>query len=261
MEKFKEYKREFTDEEMVLHAWDKEMIQNTVSRLMLYWGNGELQRALDELWVVEAEHQADASFGTNNGFFVGINEVKRHLINEYEAREQETLNEFMTARPGAGYTVSDLGLGMTRMHSCTTPLLFIAADDKTARYLCYDLGMSGRGKPDGTGDCYLEFGLVFIELIREGENGDFKIWHVVQQHDFSIESGVNYNDVPTVITYPNDPSMKDFGDPTVITEVYNNQFGWEYLYYDIPKPYKFYDEDEGYGVNGKIGKKFYQRII
>jgi len=27
MDKFKEYKREFTDEEMVLHAWDKEMIR------------------------------------------------------------------------------------------------------------------------------------------------------------------------------------------------------------------------------------------
>ena len=40
MEKFREYKREFTDEEMILYAWDKEMIQDTVSRLVNYWGNG-----------------------------------------------------------------------------------------------------------------------------------------------------------------------------------------------------------------------------
>ena len=36
MAAFKEYKREFTDEEMVLHAWDKEMIQNLVSRFTFY---------------------------------------------------------------------------------------------------------------------------------------------------------------------------------------------------------------------------------
>ena len=50
MAAFKEYKREFTDEEMVLHAWDKEMIQNLVSRFTFYWGNGETERAIRELF-------------------------------------------------------------------------------------------------------------------------------------------------------------------------------------------------------------------
>ena len=78
MEKFKEYKREFTDEEMVLHAWDKEMIQNTVSRFVNYWGNGDTAEAIDELWVKEPEHTADASFGTNTGFG-GANKADCHI--------------------------------------------------------------------------------------------------------------------------------------------------------------------------------------
>ena len=256
MDKFKEYKREFTDEEMVLHAWDKEMIQNLVSRFTLYWGNGDTQKAIDELWVKEPEHTSDASFATNIGFFVGIDEVRRHLVDEYQAREQETLDELKAAYPGK-FDNAELGLGMTCMHSCTTPLLFISADDKYARYLGYDLGMTGKGKADGTAECYFEFGLLLIELVREKDG--WKIWHLVEQHDYSIESGKNYNDIPTVIT-GYDPGVRGYGEPTIRKEVYDNQYGWEYLFYDMPRPFKTYDEDEGYGPKGKVGKKFYERI-
>lgn len=256
MEKFKEYKREFTDEEMVLHAWDKEMIQNLVSRFTLYWGNGDTEKAIDELWVREPEHTADASFGTNTGFYVGLQEVRRHLVEERRDQEETVLQEFQDADPEK-YKDAVPGLGLTAMHSCTTPLLFISADDKYARYLCYDLGMTGRGKPDGTADCYFEFGLLLIELVREQDG--FKIWHLVQQHDYSIESGKNYNDINTVIE-GYDPGSRWYGDPTVKKEVYDNQYGWEYLFYDMPRPFKTYDEDEGYGPNGKVGRKFYERI-
>ncbi len=256
MADFQEYKREFTDEEMVRHAWDKEMIQNLISRFVLYWGNGDTDLAIDTLWVKEPEHTADASFATNTGFFVGIDEVRRHLTGEYEAREQETLSAFQAAKPGT-YDNAELGLGMTAMHSCATPLLFISVDDQYARYLCYDLGLSGKGKPDGTAECYFEFAPLLIELVREADG--FKIWHMVEEHDFSIESGKNYNDVNTVIT-GYDPATRFYGDPTIKTEVYDNQYGWEYLFYDMPRPFKTYDEDEGYGPKGKVGRKFYQRL-
>lgn len=255
MNTFKEYKREFTDEEMILHAWDKEVIQDTIARFVHYWGDGDSERAINELWVTEPEHTKDASFATNIGFFVGIDEVRRHLTTERVAKEQETLDAFVAA--DSKYAGSELGLGMTATHSCTTPLLFISVDDKYARYLGYDLGMSGRGKPDGTADCYFEVGLLLIELVREADG--WKIWHLVEEHDFSMESGVNYNDVPSVIK-GYDPASKDFGDPTVKKDVYDSQFGWEYLFQDMPRPFKTYDEDEGYGPNGKVGRKFYERL-
>lgn len=255
MEKFKEYKREFTDEEMILHAWDKEMIQNLVSRFTLYWGNGDTEKAIDQLWVREPEHTADASFGTNTGFYVGLDEVRRHLVEEPATLAKATCDTFKAA--GGAYADAQEGIGLTTMHSCTTPLLFISADDKYARYLCYDLGLTGKGSPDGSAECYFEFGLLLIELVREADG--FKIWHLVQQHDFSIESGKNYNDINTVIE-GYDPGSRHYGDPTVKTEVYDNQYGWEYLFYDMPRPFKTYDEDEGYGPRGKVGRKFYERL-
>lgn len=252
---FEEYGKQYTDDEMLIRAWDRECIQDTMGRFMLYWGNGERRRAMDELWVQEAENRESASFGTNIGFYAGFDEVTRHFVTEYEEKQAAVLQAFKDA----GRSEAEPGIGMTSTHSCTTPLLYIANDGLTARFLGYDLGMSGWGRPDGTANCYFEIGLFFAELIRE-ETG-WKIWHVVEQHDFTVESGTDYNDVPTVIRDPGDPSRKDYGDPTVKKEVYNESFGWEYLFYDMPKPYKFYDEDEGYGAKGKIGRKFYERMM
>ena len=253
---FKEYKREFSDEEMVLHAWDKEMIQNLISRFTLFWGNGDTRRAIEELWVKEPEHIADASFATNTGFFVGLDEVRRHLVEEYEAGLAEVRTAIQRANPGA-FENAQLGIGTTSMHSCTTPLLYISVDGKYARYLCYDLGLSAAAKDNESAACYFEFGLLLVELVREADG--FKIWHMVQQHDYSIESGKNYNDINTIIE-GYDPGTRHYGAPTVKKEVYDNQYGWEYLFYDMPRPFKTYDEDEGYGPNGKVGRKFYERI-
>ena len=256
MEKFKEYKREFTDEEMIRYAWDKEMIADTVGRLVNYWGNGYGQKIVDELYVKEPEHTADASFATNTGFYVGLSEIARHLETERREKEQAVLDAFKAAAPGK-YDGEALGFGTTMQHSCTTPLLFISVDDQYARYLGYDLGDSGKGNPDGTGESYFEVGLIFVEFVRE--NGIFKIWHVVEEHDFSMESGKNYNEVDTVIK-GYDPATRFYGDPTIKKEVYDNQYGWEYLFHDMPRPFKTYDEDEGYGPKGKIGRKFYERL-
>ena len=227
-----------------------------MSRFTFYWGNGETERAIRELWVHEPEHIGDASFATNTGFYVGLSEVYRHMVEEPKQLADEVLGEFQAAKPDA-YAGAEPGLGLTAMHSCTTPLLFISVDGKYARYLCYDLGMTGRGHPDGSAESYFEFGLMLIELVREKDG--FKIWHLVQQHDFSIESGKNYNDINTIIE-GYDPGSRFYGDPTVKTEVYDNQYGWEYLFYDMPRPFKTYDEDEGYGPKGKVGRKFYQRL-
>ena len=256
METFKEYKREFTDEEMVRHAWDKEVIADLIGRFVNAWGNGDTAEAIDALWVQEPAHLEDVSFGTNTGFYVGLDEVRRYFVTERQAIENAAQAEFQAADPKK-YAAAAPGIGLSDMHSCTTPLLFISVDDKYARYLGYDIGMTGHGHPDGSADCYFEFGLLFVELVREA--GGWKIWHAVKQQDFSIEAGRNYNEIDTVV-HGYDPVSRVFGSPTIEKEVYNNQFGWEYLFHDLPRPFKTYDEDEGYGPKGKIGRKFYERV-
>lgn len=255
---FTEFNKEYSNYEILLRAYQKERITDNVGRFVNYWGNGDLEKALDELWVKEPEHQADASFGTNTGYYVGIKEVERHLVSELKERRKKELAEYQAYYPEKNLDEKDLGLGQTRQHSATTPLLYIANDGLTARMLVYDLGLTGKGHPNGDVESFFELGLLFIELALEGD--EYKIWHVVYEHDYTVRTGEDYNETPTLITDPNDPSMWEFGDPTVKREVYNNIYGWEYLFEDMPKPYKYYDEDMGYGANGKVGKKFYERI-
>ncbi|MCR5784442.1 MAG: hypothetical protein K6G40_02205 [Eubacterium sp.] len=251
---FTENQKEYTDDEMIIRAWDKEVIMDQVGRFVLFWSSGERQRIIDELYVSNPDNQKDASFATNIGFYVGIDEVKRHLVDEYNDRCKKQKEKYLDS--GIDYATD--GIGICIMHSATTPVLFVADDGKSARVLVYDLGMSAEGNPDGTAKCYHEVGLLLIELLKE--NDCWKIWHIVEEHDFTIEAGKDYNEVPTVIKDADDPSRKDFGNPTVKKDVYDNQFGWEYLFYDMPAPYKTYADERGYGVNGIVGKKYYERI-
>ena len=119
---FEEYGKQYTDDEMILRAWDRECIQDTMGRLMFYWGNGERRRAIDELWVQDAENRESASFGTNIGFYAGFDEVVRHFVTGYEEKQTAVLQAFKDA----GRADAEAGIGMTATHSCTTPLLYIA---------------------------------------------------------------------------------------------------------------------------------------
>ena len=166
---FKENKKVYTDDEYIIRMWEKEYLQDMVGRFMFAWSNGERREALDKYWVQKTHNQRDASFGVNNGFYVGMEEVVRHFVEQYEDECKADLKAFQDARPEKGYTGADLGMGKTTLHDCTTPLLFIADDGQTARYLCYDVGMDATGKPDGTSKSYFEIALCFIEFIKEDQ--------------------------------------------------------------------------------------------
>ena len=257
---YQENKKLYTDDEYIVRMWEKEYIQDLVARFMYAWSNGERREALENCWVRKTHNRRDASWGENNGFYVGYDEVVRHFVAEYEEECRADLKAFQDARPEKGYTGADFGLGKTLLHDCTTPLLYIADDGQTARYLCYDVGMEATGKPDGTSDSFFEVGLCFVELIKEGD--DWRIWHLIYQHDFSMEAGKDYGSLPRILS-PEDDAVfsRHHGTPTKACDVYNDLYGWEYIYWDMPAPYKTYEEEEGYGPRGKVGKKYYDRIV
>ena len=256
---FKENNKAYTDDEYIVRMWEKEYLQDMASRFMYHWSNGDRRKALEDLWVRKTHNRRDASFGVNTGFYVGYDEVVRHFVEDYEKECDNALKPFQDARPEAGYTRADRGLGRVARHSATTPLVYIADDGQTARMLVYDVGMEATGKPDGAADGYFEVSLFFLEFIKEGE--DWRIWHVVQEHDFSIEAGKDYGDMPHRLSAEDQAIFSRFnGDPTKLFDVYDDIYGWEYIYWDMPAPYKTYEEEEGYGPRGKIGKKYYDRI-
>jgi hypothetical protein len=246
----------YSSDELVTRIWDKENVVQTINRHS-YLNSYDLRREeLDTLWVRQPDHRATASLAYNNGYYVGMEEIARHYVAEREQLLYQRLEPYCQAS-GAEPSSNDLGLGAGCMQTSTTPLVYLADDGKSARYLGYRLGYQATGKPDGTADAYLDFGLIFCDLLKE--DGQWKIWHLVLEHDHTVTVGEDYAKVPVRLPFGEDPLEREFGVPTQEQTVYAPLFGWEYLYQDMPKPYLSYEEKSSYGPNGDLGKPYYQR--
>lgn len=244
----------FTPEEVVIRIWDKETCVQLINRHSFYYSNDQRQQELNDLWVRTPELQKTASLGYNNGYYVGMDEIARHYVEDRKAQQMERLIPYA---PALAPTEANLGQGCAFMHTSTTPLVYISDDGKTARYLGYQLGFQAIGKSECDADVYLEFGLIFADLVKE--DGLWKIWHLVLEHDHTVEVGTAYSDVPIRRPEEEDPLRPDWGNPTIPQSVYNPLYGWEYIWQDMPKPYATYTDEESYGPLGNLGKPYYQR--
>lgn len=248
-------KMTYTNDELVQQICDIEEIKYTMNRLCYYMGNEENRRVISDLWVQEYDHRQSASLGYNNGYYTGLDSVIGHLVVDRENERYANLNAYAEADPANECSNLNLGYGCSSMRTLTTPLVKVAEDGRTAQYLGYSLGYQSNGKPDGTAESYFLMDLVFADLVRE-ENG-WKIWHLTFTHDHTMAVGENYANVP-VLGWQ-DPIEAHFGTPDIPQKVYEPLFGWEYLYYDMPKKHYTYSEKESYGPGGKLGKPYFVR--
>lgn len=246
----------YTNEERIDRICDREACVQLINRHSVYYSNDQRREELNDLWVRRPENRKTAALGYNNGWYVGMEEIARHYVVEREAQLYERLEPYC-AEGKAESCRTNLGLGASAMHTATTPLVYIADDGKTARYQGYQLGYQSVGRPDGTAESFLEFGLLYADLIRE--EGEWKLWHLVMEHDHTVEVGTAYADVPVRRPDAEDPLARDYGRPTVQRTVYNPLFGWEYVWQDMPRPYDSYRPSESYGPEGMLGKPYYER--
>jgi hypothetical protein len=248
----------YTNDERVERIWDKENVIQTMNRHAFYMSNEMRREAINDLWVQDPQNQSTASLAYNTGYFVGIAEVERQLVVFRDEQRYARLKPYTEANPEIKLCKENLGLGCSEMHTSTTHLVYIADDGKTARFLGYRPAYLSTGLPDGTAKTYFDLGLVFADLIKEGDK--WKIWHLVIEHDHTIEAGHNYADTPVKLPEgEHDPLEEDYGTPTIPTTVYNPFFGWEYMFQDMPKPYATYNDKESYGPKGDLGKPYYDR--
>lgn len=248
----------FSRDEQVRRVWDRECVVQTINRHRYYYGNNERRRELSELWVRLPEHRETASLGFNNGFYVGMDEIARHYVADREDFLYEKLRPYCEADPGLEFSRRNLGLGVGGVFTCNTPLVYIADDGRSARFQGYGLNTVCYGRPDGTGECYMDFGLIRAELLKE--NGEWKIWHLVLEHDHTIEAGTDYGAVPVLREFGEDPIEREFGTPTVERPVHTPLFGWEHMFEDMPKPYYTYTGKDSYGPDGDLGRPYYERM-
>lgn len=223
---------QYTNEELAIRLWDTEHIRHTMNRMCYYLSNRDFRGLINDLWV--QKNKRTASLGYNNGYYIGMDEIVRHLV-----LEQMDLPK----------------TGSARMETLTTPLIKLHGDGKTAQYQGYMPGFRSSAQADGTMETYLTLDMCFADLIKE--EGTWKIWHLILMHDHTMEAGKPYGKLPTFGWI--DPLEETFGTPTVPQELHDPSYGWELLYDDMPRELDTYEEKYSYGPYGDFGKKYFQR--
>lgn len=237
-------------EQRILRICDKEACIQLMNRHSYYYSNDERQEELDQIWVQSDAFRQTASLGYNNGYHVGFEEIRNHYVRGRQQLLKQRQADYQGHAPHPGF-------GGSQMHTSTTPLVYIADDGQSAKYQGYQLGYQSIGSGKDSGVSYFEFGLIYADLVLE--NGSWKIWHLVLEHDHTVEVGTSYAQVPVRRPDCEDPLAIDYGNPTILQTVYNPMFGWEYIWQDMPRPYTSYEDGFSYGPNGMLGKPYYER--
>jgi hypothetical protein len=252
-----EKKELFSRDELIQRVWAKEQIKDLMCRHSYYYSNEQRREELSNLWVQKENNRRSASLGSNTGFYVGMDEIIKYYVIQHEKDRYEQLEALHTCNEKVPVNSLNLAYGAIELHALNTPLVYIADDGKTARYLGYDIGVHAIAKNAETAEAYNVMGLVQADLLLEDDQ--WKIWHLYLQHDHALPAGGKYSEIPVDRPQSQDPIVAEFGTPTVERVNYEPMIGWEHLYEDMPKSYYSYDERNGCGPNSNLGQPYYVR--
>lgn len=181
----------YTDEEIddmlaeLQRSQDAVDIQNVMSWHVMYHCYGEHRAEMENIWVQEPENQATASFGQNQGFYVGYGSIWDAYVTGHDASWLTSAKRYCANN---GIDVSDWtdeqiieiygGVGQLLLHVTTTSIIEVAKDGKTAKAFWYSPGMimeSGQS----AGSIWEAYGADFVK-----EEGGWKLWHLHMFTDF-----------------------------------------------------------------------------
>lgn len=170
---------------MAQKALDQQEIQNVMSRHVMYHCYGEHAEEMEEIWVQEYENQLTASFGQNQGFYVGYGSIWESYV---EGHDETWLSSAKKYCENNGIDISGMtdeeileiygGVGQLLLHVTTTAIIEVADDGQTAKAFWYSPGMIAEsGQSANT--IWEAYGVDFVK-----ENGEWKIWHLHMFTDF-----------------------------------------------------------------------------
>lgn len=181
----------YTDEEIdakfaeLQRAQDAVDIQNVMSWHVMYHCYGEHRAEMENIWVQEPQNQATASFGQNQGFYVGYGSIWDAYVTGHD---QSWLKSARSYCEKNGIDVSDWtdeqildiygGVGQLLLHVTTTSIIEVAKDGKTAKAFWYSPGMIME-TGQSAGAIWEIYGADFVK-----ENGVWKLWHLHMFTDF-----------------------------------------------------------------------------
>jgi len=174
-------------------ALDIQAVENIMNRHVLYHCYGEHIAEMEEIWVQDPINQATASFGQNQGYYVGYDAI-------YEAYAAGHWNNWISAAKSycakngidvSGMTDDEIceiygGVGQLLLHVTTTAIIEVAEDGKTAKGYWYSPGMIAETGMAGN-SIWEAYGCDFVK-----ENGEWKMWHLHMYTDFMCQFGDNF---------------------------------------------------------------------
>ena len=239
------YRREATMEQRIEKVWEHQEIKQLIARRSLMILNNDRQRELDELWVREEANAKTAQLGSNWGYYVGKESIRRY----YETAFPAQATDYCYHMPNG------------------TNIVHIAADGKTAFCLIYALSSRAADLGEGVRG-YNEYSRIWFDMKKEAEG--WKIWHVMEGNDVTIEAGTSVMGRPAMALknepQPANPTQLEFGKPDYSMTVYDPKYGW-HTFPRIPDAHDSYSLDMSCSLEaclkfkaGKLAKKNVDRL-
>lgn len=234
--------RTFTEDEQIRRIWDIEDVKTLMYTRVFYVASDWRDKELKELWVSQPENTKTASYGSNWGYYVGMDAIRSWYVDAHNAEL-----EAQSKANGA-----PINQGNLYAHPATTGVVELAQDGKTAKGLWYSIGQETKANAEGTADARWILGKIAADFIREPDG--WKIWHLVFSVDVDCQPGVDYG---TYLVFEDwsanstNPVRREFGVPTIEMLTHDVTFNWWDDYPPMPpKNYETFTDDISYGPEG-----------
>lgn len=245
----KKKRKTYSDLERIIRVWDIEKVKDLMSRRTLMDANGEHEKELAQLWVSDPEYKKTASFGKNWGYYVGMDEIERYYVTQYNERRSAQLAAISAADPSVENIPENLGYGSFAIQPLSTPHIILADDGKTAQGTWYSIGQESYGLPGGEADAKWHCQKICADLVKEAD-GSWKIWHLFISSDFMIGAGHDTSELQSIYIRGTSPDEKSFGKPTVSMLAHDPSYTWGDNYPPLGDTYETYSDEIGYGPEG-----------
>ena len=237
----------YTDDEMACRVWETQRVKDLMSLRSFYVCNEWRRRELNELWVRDEKLRKTASFGTNHGYYTGMDSISNYYVVRHNDRRYKELREISVAA-GLEVTEKNLGFGALYRQPVATPLVQLAGDGMTARGLWYSIGCDSIAEPDGGLKAYWVNCKIAADFVLE--DGQWRIWHLVESMDMFCEAGKAYADQPVEPMGEEDLDKMRAGQPDISMLTHNVRYNWLDDYPGFPRPYQTYSDENSYGPKG-----------
>jgi hypothetical protein len=227
---------------------DVVQIQNLMSRRSFYHAAGRQAEEL-ELYA----HRPDISFGQNQGFRVGLENIAAGYRERYAKVRELELARISRLYPAIKDLPENIGVGMFQEHTITTPIIEVAGDGKTAKGMFYTPGAVAGVTADGTLGASWIWEKYAVDFIRE--DGKWKFWHILVVTDIVVPWGqgsapkMSDESQQGVQGVPNDAELVPRVPRTVTRDVYRplSPSTVPRLFPPLPEPYQAFAETFSYG--------------